>query len=643
VGLLESIHGPDDLKRLPVEQLDALALEIRDFLVAAVTRTGGHLGPNLGAVELTIALHRVFDSPRDTIIWDTGHQAYVHKLLTGRAGGFARLRQAGGLSGYPSRAESEHDVVENSHASTALSYADGLAKARQLMGQPDRRVVAVVGDGALTGGMAWEALNNIAAAEDRPVIIVVNDNERSYAPTIGGLARHLATLRTMPNYERFLRWGGKRVRHTPVIGGSMFNALHGFKKGVKDMVAPQGMFEDLGLKYLGPIDGHDIGAVSAALVRAREFGGPVIVHCITAKGQGYAPAENDEADRFHGIGVLDPITGLPLPASGGTSWTSVFAEEMLKFGQTRPDVVAITAAMLIPVGLKAFAAAHPDRVFDVGIAEQHAVTSAAGLAMGGLHPVVAVYATFLNRAFDQVLLDVGLHRCGVTFVLNSAGVTGPDGASHHGMWDLSMLNLVPGLRFAAPRDAGQFRAQLGEATDVPDAPTVVRYPKGDVGPDIPAVDRIGGVDVLRRAGESDVLLVSVGATATLCLEVADRLADQGIGVSVVDPRWVKPVDPALVALAGAHRLLVTVEDGLRAGGIGTAIAQACGDAGVDTPVRNYGIPSEFLGHGTRAEVLAAVGLSAQDISRGVVETIARLGAADVVAHTVPESADHAED
>ncbi|HEY3604600.1 MAG TPA: 1-deoxy-D-xylulose-5-phosphate synthase [Sporichthyaceae bacterium] len=624
MGLLESIQGPDDLKRLPAEQLDALALEIRDFLIAAVSKTGGHLGPNLGAVELTIALHRVFDSPHDTIIWDTGHQSYVHKLLTGRAAGFDRLRQAGGLSGYPSRTESPHDVVENSHASTALSYADGLAKARQLQGEHDRHVVAVVGDGALTGGMAWEALNNIADADDRPVIIVVNDNERSYAPTIGGLAKHLATLRTAPNYERFLRWGGKRVRTTPVIGGSLFNALHGFKKGVKDMVAPQGMFEDLGLKYVGPIDGHDIAAVSAALVRAREFGEPVLVHCLTSKGQGYAPAENDEADRFHGIGVCDPITGLPLPAGGGISWTSVFAEEMMKFGDTRPDVVAITAAMLIPVGLKTFAATYPDRVFDVGIAEQHAVTSAAGLAIGGLHPIVAVYATFLNRAFDQVLLDVGLHRCGVTFVLNSAGVTGPDGASHHGMWDMAMLNLVPGLRFAAPRDAAQFRAQLGEAVEVGDAPTVVRYPKGDVGPDIPALDRIGGVDVLRRSGESDVLLVAIGATATMCLEVADRLTAQGIRVSVVDPRWIKPVDPALVSLAATHRLVVTVEDGLRVGGVGTAIAQTCGDAGVDTPVRNYGIPAEFLGHGTRNQVLMEIGLTAQEISRGVVETMARI-------------------
>jgi 1-deoxy-D-xylulose-5-phosphate synthase len=626
VGLLDSINGPADLKRLPADSLAPLAAEIRSFLIEAVSRTGGHLGPNLGAVELTIALHLVFDSPRDSIIWDTGHQSYVHKLLTGRAGGFDRLRQSGGLSGYPSRAESEHDLVENSHASTSLSYADGLAKARQLTSTSDRAVVAVVGDGALTGGMAWEALNNIAAAE-RPVIIVVNDNERSYAPTIGGLANHLLALRTMPGYEKFLHWGGKRVRRTPVVGASLFNALHGFKKGVKDMVAPQGLFEDLGLKYLGPIDGHDIDALCAALVRARNFGGPVIVHALTHKGEGYAPAENDHADHFHGIGVCDPATGLPLATSGGIPWTSVFAEEMVEIGTRRPDVVAITAAMLIPVGLKPFADAFPQRVFDVGIAEQHAVTSAAGLAMGGLHPVVAVYSTFLNRAFDQVLLDVAMHRCGVTFVLNSAGVTGPDGASHHGMWDMSMLGVVPGLRLAAPRDGARLREALGEAIEVGDAPTVVRYPKGEVGPDIEALERLetpglAGVDVLRDSGSPDVLLVSVGAMAGISLEVADRLGDQGIGVRVVDPRWVKPLDATLIDLATEHRLVVTIEDGVVAGGVGAALAQLLRENGVDTPFRSFGIPMRFLGHGTRSEVMAGIGLTAQDVSRAVVETMA---------------------
>ena len=633
MGLLESIAGPADVKRLRPAELEVLATEIRDFLVDRVSRTGGHLGPNLGAVELSIALHRVFDSPRDRIVWDTGHQAYVHKILTGRAEDFATLRQRGGMSGYPSRAESPHDVIENSHASTALSYADGLAKAYALQGQLSgdgaRAVVAVVGDGALTGGMAWEALNNIAAAPDRPVIIVVNDNERSYAPTIGGLANHLSALRMKPNYERFLRWSGTRVQRTPVVGRTAFHALHGMKKGLKDWLAPQGMFEDLGLKYVGPIDGHDIGALEAALMRARQFGGPVIVHAITRKGAGYAHAENDLADHFHGIGVNDPLTGLPLAAKGGQSWTSVFGEEMVAIGDERPDVVAITAAMLIPVGLHHFADKHPDRVFDVGIAEQHAVTSAAGLAMGGLHPVVAVYATFLNRAFDQVLMDVALHGCGVTFVLDRAGVTGEDGASHHGMWDLAMLAPVPGLRLAAPRDAVQLRAQLREALDVDDAPTVVRFAKGVAPEEIPAIERIGGVsgvDVLHRAGEPDVLLVSVGVMAPTCLEIAARLADQGVGVTVVDPRWVKPVDPALVPLAAGHRVVVTVEDSGRVGGVGSTIAQVLRDAGVHVPLRDFGIPAAFLHHGTRAEVLTDLGLTSQEISRQVVEIVAGLPA-----------------
>ncbi|MGQ0624758.1 MAG: 1-deoxy-D-xylulose-5-phosphate synthase [Sporichthyaceae bacterium] len=637
MGLLDSIAGPAEVKALRPAQLSELAAEIREFLIDSVSRTGGHLGPNLGAVELSIALHRVFDSPRDRIIWDTGHQAYVHKLLTGRAKDFTSLRQQGGLSGYPCRAESEHDVIENSHASTALSYADGLAKAYALRGQSERRVVAVVGDGALTGGMCWEALNNIAAAPDRGVIIVVNDNERSYAPTIGGLANHLATLRTKPSYERFLRWSGTRVQQTPVVGRSAFHALHGMKKGLKDWLAPQGMFEDLGLKYLGPIDGHDSAALEAALLRARNFGGPVIVHAITRKGAGYAPAENDLADHFHGIGVLDPSTGRPMAPPAGTSWTSVFGAEITALADERADIVTITAAMLAPVGLTEFAVRHPTRVYDVGIAEQHAVTSAAGLAMGGMHPVVAVYATFLNRAFDQVLMDVALHRCGVTFVLDRAGVTGEDGASHHGMWDLAMLSLVPTLALAAPRDGARLRELLREAVAIDDAPTVLRFPKGVTGPDLPALERIGVADVLHRAGEPDVLLIAVGAMAQLCLDIAERLGAQGIGVTVVDPRWVLPIDAALPMLAAAHRLVVTVEDGLRAGGVGSLLAAACRDGGVDTPLRDFGIPSQFLGHGTRAQVLAAVGITAQDISRAVVETIAGLDAHVAESRTAPSS------
>ncbi|MFI9275997.1 1-deoxy-D-xylulose-5-phosphate synthase [Kitasatospora sp. NPDC052896] len=618
MSLLSSVRGPADLKQLPANRLPELAEEIRDFLIEAVTRTGGHLGPNLGVVELTIALHRVFDSPRDRILWDTGHQTYVHKLLTGRQD-FGRLRSRGGLSGYPSRAESEHDFIENSHASTVLGYADGIAKAQQIQGSTDRQTVAVIGDGALTGGLAWEALNNIAEAQDRPLVIVVNDNERSYAKTIGGLANHLATLRTTQGYERFLAWGKEALQRTPVVGQPIFEALHGAKKGFKDSFAPQGMFEDLGLKYLGPIDGHDIAAVESALRRARGFGGPVIVHCLTVKGRGYRPAEQDEADRFHAVNAMDPYTCLPISPSGGTSWTSVFGAEILDLGARRPDLVAITAAMLQPVGLAPFAKAFPDRIFDVGIAEQHAAVSAAGLATAGLHPVVAVYATFLNRAFDQVLMDVALHRLGVTFVLDRAGVTGNDGASHNGQWDLSLLQVVPGLRLAAPRDAEQLRVQLREAVEVSDAPTVVRYPKGEIGPAVPAVDRIGGVDVLLRTElpahpGQDILLVSVGTMAPACLDAAALLTADGFATTVVDPRWVKPVDPELVRLAAGHRLVVTVEDGGRTGGVGSALAQALRDADVDTPLRDLGLPQEFLSHAARGEILEEAGLTGTGIA-----------------------------
>ncbi len=623
MSLFEQLGGPADVRSLPAERLPELAADIRRFLISAVSRTGGHLGPNLGVVELTIALHRVFDSPRDTLLFDTGHQAYVHKLLTGRRAAFDRLRQRGGLSGYPSRAESEHDVIENSHASTALSWADGLAKAHRVRGVTDRHVVAVVGDGALTGGMAWEALNNIAAARDLPLVIVVNDNERSYAPTIGGLAYYLSTLRTTRGYERFLEWGKSMLGRTPVVGAPLYDTLHGVKKGLKDIVAPQGMFEDLGLKYVGPVDGHDIEELEHALRRAKAYGRPVIVHAITRKGEGYSPAELDEADRFHAVRIIDPTTGQPLNVAG-PDWTSVFADEMLAAGRDRDDVVGITAAMCIPVGLDRFAAAHPDRTFDVGIAEQHAATAAAGMALGGLHPVVAVYATFLNRAFDQVLMDVALHRAGVTFVLDRAGVTGEDGASHNGMWDLSVLQVVPGLRIAAPRDATTLRALFRESLDVDDAPTVVRFPKGAVPTDIPALESLGGLDVLRREGDADVLVVSVGAMAATCLEVADRLAAQGIGVTVVDPRWIKPLDRALVPEAARHRLVVTVEDNVRVGGVGAAVAQLLRDARVPTPLRDFGIPPHFLEHGKRMEVLGEIGLTAQAISREVVEAVARL-------------------
>jgi 1-deoxy-D-xylulose-5-phosphate synthase len=622
VSLLRGIRDPKDVRALPVEQIPELAGEIRSFLVEKVSATGGHLGPNLGVVELTIALHRVFESPDDVMVWDTGHQAYVHKILTGRIDDFDQLRQKDGLSGYPSRAESIHDVVENSHASTSLSYADGIAKAweqRGLLGQ--HHVVAVIGDGGLTGGMAWEALNNIAGS-DRPVVIVVNDNARSYSPTIGGLAHHLSTLRTTGNYERFMSWGKQILKRTPVVGDPIYGTLHGMKKGLKDIVAPQGMFEDLGLKYVGPVDGHDIAELEHALGRAKEFGGPVIVHVITEKGRGYAPAEEDEADRFHGVGIIDPDTGKPL-TEGGPSWTGAFADELVALGHERRDIVAITAAMLGPTGLDRFAAAFPSRTYDVGIAEQHAVTSAAGLAYGGMHPVVALYATFLNRAFDQVLMDCALHRAGVTFVLDRAGVTGDDGASHNGMWDMSMLQVVPGLRMAAPRDAVTLRAELREAVAVSDAPTVVRFPKGALGPEVPAQRTIGPLDVIAESGDGDVLLVSVGAFATIALEVADRLKAQGIGVLVIDPRWVKPLPVELLELASAARLVVVLEDGVRQGGVGSAVSQLLRDHDIDVPLRNLGVPVAFLEQAKRAQVLAEIGLTAQEISRWIVEAVAR--------------------
>ncbi|GAA1572564.1 1-deoxy-D-xylulose-5-phosphate synthase [Actinomadura kijaniata] len=632
VSLLKSLKGPEDLKRLDAAQLPQLADEIRDFLVDAVAKTGGHLGPNLGVVELTIALHRVFDSPRDKILFDTGHQAYVHKLLTGRQD-FGLLKQRGGISGYPSRAESEHDVIENSHASTALSYADGLAKAFELNGEGDRVVVPVVGDGALTGGMCWEALNNIADGKDRRVIIVVNDNGRSYSPTIGGLASHLAGLRVTPTYEHALELVKRNLPRTPVVGNVAYEALHGIKKGLKDILQPQAMFEDLGLKYVGPIDGHDEQAVEHALRRAHDFGGPVIVHCITRKGCGYTPAEQDDEEQFHSPGPYDRATGVQKPK--GRIWTNVFSEEMVRIGAERPDVVGITAAMLHPVGLAEFAAAHPDRIYDVGIAEQHAVTSAAGLAMGGLHPVVAIYATFLNRAFDQVLMDVALHGQAVTFVLDRAGVTGDDGASHNGMWDLSILSLVPGMRVAVPRDGARVAELLRECLSIKDGPTALRFPKGPVAEDIEAIDKVGAMDVLARHDGSNgtrVLLVAAGAMATPAVAAAELIAAQGIGVTVVDPRFVKPLDPALVDLAAQHSLVAVVEDNGRVGAVGDAVARLLRDGETDVPVRTYGIPQEFLDHAKRAMILEDLGLTPQGLARDITAAVLK-----VAPHAAPRT------
>ncbi|HEY2669897.1 MAG TPA: 1-deoxy-D-xylulose-5-phosphate synthase [Rugosimonospora sp.] len=631
--MLARITEPGDLKGLTPAELAVLSGEVRDFLVAKVSRTGGHLGPNLGVVELTLALHRVFDSPTDRILFDTGHQAYVHKMVTGRQEGFDLLRRRGGLSGYPSRAESEHDQIENSHASTALSYADGLAKAFALRGE-GRHVVAVVGDGALTGGMCWEALNNIAAARN-PLVIVVNDNGRSYAPTIGGLADHLAALRLNPGYEKVLDLVKDALGRTPLVGAPLYETLHAVKKGIKDAVAPQAMFEDLGIKYVGPVDGHDIVAVESALRRAKGFRGPVIVHAVTRKGYGYRPAEDDEADCLHGPSSAFDIQTGKLLAPPTLKWTSVFADELVALAQRRPDIVGITAAMAEPTGVAKLMRTFPERAFDVGIAEQHAVTSAAGLAMGGMHPVVALYATFLNRAFDQVLLDVAMHKLPVTFVLDRAGITGPDGPSHYGIWDMAAFGVVPGLRMAAPRDAATLRAELCEAVEVADGPTIVRFPTGSVPADLPAIDRRGPVDILARGERRDVLLVAVGAFGQLAVEAAERVAGQGYGVTVVDPRWVRPIPAELVALAGEHRLVVSVEDGVRTGGIGDALGQAMRDASVAVPLYNLGVPAAWHPHGTRAEILADLGLTAQDVARTVVETISGLEPADTTLQTTP--------
>ena len=621
MSLLASIKGPRDLDALSESQLVSLCAEIRAFLVKSVAKTGGHLGPNLGVVETTVAIHRVFDSPKDSIIFDTGHQSYVHKLLTGRQD-FSTLRQREGLAGYPQRGESVHDIVESSHASSSLSWADGIAKAYKLTNQDDRYVVAVVGDGSLTGGMTWEALNNISDDNDRKLVIVVNDNGRSYAPTIGGLARYLNGIRTEKVYRRLYRASKSFFFRFGLLGRLIYSAARGAGKGLLGSFAPKGLFPNLDIKYIGPIDGHDLEAMEQALAQAKKYAYPVIVHAITQKGKGYDPATLNEEDQFHAVGQIDPETGKSLESGTGQSWTSVFSEEIVKVADRRPDVVGITGAMLIPVGLDKFAAKYPSRVFDVGIAEQHAVTSAAGMAFGGLHPVVAVYATFMNRAFDQVLMDVALHDAGVTFVLDRAGVTGPDGPSHHGMWDLAMLQIVPGIKLSAPRDAGILRELLNEAVEVRDRPTVIRFGKGTAGTVIPAISRTeDGVDILKQSSSKDVLIMSVGAMAGTALQVAELLAAQGIGSTVIDPRWVVPVPKSVVTMSAEHRLVVTIEDGIKVGGIGTRVRQDLRDAQVDTALTEIGLPDEFIGHATRNEILEDAGLTAQAIARDIVAQV----------------------
>jgi len=592
----------EQLRRLNPAELNVLAAQIRSFLIEKVSKTGGHLGPNLGVVELSIAVHRVFDSPRDVVLFDTGHQSYVHKILTGRADQFDLLRQRNGISGYPNRRESEHDVIENSHASTALSWADGISRGFSLSGQSDRHVVAVVGDGALTGGMSWEALNNLSPESDRNLVIVVNDNERSYSPTIGGLATYLSTLRGTKEYERILGRGKRVLLRTPLVGRHIYGALHGIKKGMKDMLAPQGMFEDLGFKYLGPIDGHDIAAMERTLHIAKEFGSPVIVHVITEKGRGYSPAIEDMAEKFHAVGIVDPLTGKPLKASA-PSWTNVFSEEITQLGGENPKIVAITAAMLGPTGLDRFAEKFPARTIDVGIAEQHAVTSAAGMAYAGIHPVIAIYSTFLNRAFDQLLLDAALHNAGITFVLDRAGITGDDGPSHHGIWDLALTGIVPKMHVGAPRDGARLKEILRGCLDITDAPSMVRFPKGAVPQDIPAIERVAGVDILHRGSMKQVLIISIGSMAGMALDVAKHSHEKSIEVTVVDPLWVKPIAPSLLSMCSEYETVVVMEDGIKHAGIASSISEALRDGQITCNLQSIGIPLEFIEHSKRAEIL----------------------------------------
>jgi 1-deoxy-D-xylulose-5-phosphate synthase len=605
-----------DLRQMSPAQLKSLAAEIREFLIDKVSKTGGHLGPNLGVVELSIAVHRVFDSPKDVVLFDTGHQSYVHKILTGRAEQFDLLRQRNGISGYPNRRESAHDVIENSHASTALSWADGISRGFSLSGQADRHVVAVVGDGALTGGMSWEALNNLSPESDRNLVIVVNDNERSYSPTIGGLATYLTTLRASKEYERILGRGKRMLHNTPVVGKYIYGTLHGMKKGIKDMVAPQGMFEDLGFKYLGPIDGHDILAMEKTLQMAKEFGSPVIVHAITEKGRGYTPAIEDIAEKFHAVGIVDPLTGKPLKASA-PSWTNVFSEEITQIGRENSKVVAITAAMLGPTGLDKFAQSFPGRTIDVGIAEQHAVTSAAGLSYAGMHPVIAIYSTFLNRAFDQLLLDVALHNAGVTFVLDRAGITGDDGPSHHGIWDLALTGIVPHMHVGAPRDGERLKEILRACIAIENAPSMVRFPKGAVPSEIPALERVSGVDILHRGSAQQVLVISVGSMASMALEVARLAHEQSVEITVVDPLWVKPISPAVIAMCGEYSTVVVMEDGIKHAGIASTISEALRETGSQRIVHSIGIPLEFIEHSKRNEILEDLEITPTDIVRQI--------------------------
>ena len=622
--ILDRIGAPADLRSLSDGDLHALAEEIRQFLVQTVSRTGGHLGPNLGVVELTLALHRVFDSPRDRILWDTGHQAYVHKLLTRPREGFARLRKLGGMSGYPNRTESEHDFIENSHASTGLSYAAGMAEAARR--QPAAgRVIVVVGDGALTGGMAYEALNNIGHRKT-PVIIVVNDNGRSYAPTVGGLAQHLAQQLTVlnPSYHRTKNRVDRMLRGVPA-GDKAIEAGRRIKESLKELVAPRTFFEYLGIKYTGPIDGHNIEDVERTLRQVSRLGGPAVVHVITTKGRGYGPAEEDEIDHLHGVSAFDVVTAQPL--SRRTSYTDVFGEALVEEAEREPRLVAITAAMGSSAGLGPFAERFPERFYDVGIAEQHAVTFAAGLAVAGLRPVIAIYSTFLQRALDQVMMDVCLHKLPVTFVLDRAGITGDDGPSHHGIFDLTFLRAMPGLTLAAASDPQELRDLLHTAiTREGGGPFAIRFPKGAAGEAESQPVRIlpvGEWEVLRQG--SAALLLATGKLVSVAIEAAALLEADGLPLTVINCRYIKPLDPRLEGWARRHPVVLTLEDNVATGGFGSAVSEALAPLGI--PVTVMAVPDSFIEQGGQSELLKQLGLDSQGVAARVRRTLGELESA----------------
>jgi 1-deoxy-D-xylulose-5-phosphate synthase len=624
--LLDSVNSPADLRSLDDEQLQQLAAEIRQFIVEKVAVTGGHLGSNLGAVELTLAVHRVFDSPRDIVLWDTGHQAYVHKIVTGRRDAFDTLRQTGGLSGYPNRLESEHDWVENSHASTILSYAHGIATAVG-RGSTDRTVVAVIGDGSMTGGMAFEGLNNLGHSGKR-VVVILNDNGRSYAPTISRLSESVTRLRLHPSYVSASARVEQILRDLPAVGELAWSSLQGFKAALREIIEPTAFFEALGVRYTGPIDGHDIPRLEAALRNAAEFDGPIVVHVLTHKGRGYPPAEDDDEKCLHDAPVFDPATGPPVGWSAPKGYTQAFTDSLIELADRHPQVVALTAAMPGPTGLLPFQARYPDRFFDVGIAEQHAVTAAAGMAMAGLRPVVALYSTFFTRAFDQAVYDVGLHGLPVVFAMDRAGITGNDGPSHHGVLDLALTLKIPGITVFAPSSAQELKTMLRTALDL-DGPSAIRYPK-TAAREV-TFDCVGsGLSARRVRSGRDVCIVAVGKMVEPAEEAAAVLADAGIEATVWDPRVVKPLDPAMIADAASHPLVVTVEDGVRVGGVGSFVADAItslttapgahvssSSPTTPPPVVTLGTPLEFIPHGDPATILSSLGLDAAGIAATV--------------------------